>query len=136
MTKLLNTNYTLNVTLLLITMIIKKLKKIEGIETDEITDELINKFLPEIKKQLPELTKYCLDRDTEIHKCNSSCHHHLKNDNYDKDYIKIHNYFKSRKHLNSQHDDFNTSSCVPIRHVSKCTENLHCECFTDSEEQI
>ena len=67
MSELLNTSYTIGITFLLVTMILKKIKKMEGIETDEISIDLINKYLseiekylPEIREQLPELTKICL----------------------------------------------------------------------------
>lgn len=70
MSELFNTSYTLSITFLLISMIIKKIARKENIEIEGITIDLIYKYLPEIEKylpeikyQIPELTKLCLDKN-------------------------------------------------------------------------
>lgn len=75
MSELLDTSYTLGVTFLLISKIIKKNQKFEELETNEITFEMINKYLPEIekqfpeiRKQLPQLEKFCCDQKNIKHK--------------------------------------------------------------------
>ncbi len=138
MPELLDTSYTLGVTFLLISMIIKKIQKLEGVETEEITIEIINKYLPEIekhfpeiRKQLPQLEKYCRKQKLNKHKKQE---HHKKCDTSDsEDYKKIIRHFKPLKEESEPHNyhEFSTSHCEPIKHLPK--NKYHCDCYVKSE---
>jgi len=131
MVEISDANYTIGVTFLLVTTILKKIKLEEGIESDEITPELINKYLPEIekhlpdiKKQLPQLVKY-IRNNKKIMLAVS------EDDNYDK----INNILKTfGEPEKSKFDDFSTSNCVPIKH--KPYQSCKNECFSDKYYKV
>ncbi|XWV24772.1 hypothetical protein QJ856_gp1011 [Tupanvirus deep ocean] len=127
MAELFDNSYTLGVTFLLVSMIIKKITKLEGIETDEITIDLINKYLPEIekhlpeiRKQLPQLTKYCTTNKDKQKILEKEFHKYYE-DSSDSDYNKVSKQFKPLKDNSSEtnEQDFNTSNCIPVKHVTK-----------------
>lgn len=146
MAEFLKTSYTLGVSLLIISMILKKIKKIDGINPDEITLDIINKYLPDIEKyfpeinqQLPQLTKYLTEKSTDTNyedkqKCqnydfNTPTCHPIRNDNVSDNDL-YHSISKNNNHVkieicdNNPDDKVNIEVCEPVCQIDSESNDI------------
>lgn len=140
MTDLFN-NHSANVTFILISLIIKKIRKTENCNTDEeITAETINRYLPEIekhipdiKKQLPDVIRYCHNRYD--NKCKSDDHHKSDNKcnkheyNNDDNFSKIYNHHLCGKCSRCKKLEKEDGCIKHNIHKEKHHHNHDCECL-------
>jgi FtsZ-binding cell division protein ZapB/uncharacterized coiled-coil protein SlyX len=156
MAELLDASYTLGVTFLLVTMIVNKIKKLEGIETEEITIESINKYLPEIekylpeiRKQLPELTKYIMENSIKKSGRNDCCECHKDISSSDEFDCECSDEFDCECSNKSKHipsikeksdddgqDDSNISQYIPVKHIGQKWKQNKNECINDEYRRV
>jgi len=106
---------------------------LEGIETNEITPDMINKYLPqiekhfpEIRKQLPQLQNYCLSHKLPKHKKIVKKYTKHCDDSELDCYEKIHKHCKPCVENSEPYNgyDFDTSNCIPVNHSAD--DNKYC----------